>query len=56
MDEQEVVTTKEKLKRTVERETRQIIITNPDLASSIKIVKTASKATSVTTINAAGVT
>ncbi|MGI9897166.1 hypothetical protein ACKVMY_16520 [Vibrio natriegens] len=55
MNDYAVVNTKEELKRAVERDTRQIIITNPDLASNIKTVKTASKAALVTAIGAAGV-
>lgn len=55
MDDYAVVSTKGELKRAVERETRQIIITNPDLASNIRTVKTASKAALVTAIGAAGV-
>ncbi|ENM3919004.1 hypothetical protein DDN19_003328 [Vibrio cholerae] len=55
MNDYAVVSTKEELKRALERETRQIIITDPELASNIKAVKTASKAAFVTAIGAAGV-
>lgn len=55
MNDYAVVNTKEELKQAVERDTRQIIITNPSLASNIKTVKTASKAALVTAIGAAGV-
>jgi len=55
MDDYAVVNTKEELKRAVERETRQIIITNSDLASNIKTVKTASKAALGVAIGAAGI-
>lgn len=55
MSDYAVVSTKEELKRAVERETRQIIITDPKLASNIKTVKTASTAALATAIGAAGV-
>lgn len=55
MNDYAIVTTKEELERAIEQETRQIIITNPDLASNLKTVKTASKATLVVALGAAGV-
>jgi hypothetical protein len=54
MNDFAIVGTKEELKQAIEREAQQIIITNPDLASNIKNVKTASKAVLVTAIGAAG--
>lgn len=55
MEEYVVVNSKEELERAVERETRQIIITNPELAKNITIVKTLSTVAFAGVVGAAGV-
>lgn len=55
MNDYAVVSTKEELKRAVENKTKQIIITNADLASNIRTIKTASRAALGVAIAAVGV-
>lgn len=55
MNDYAVVHTKDELKRALEQEVQQIIITNPDLASNIRTVKTASKLALGAAIGGAGI-
>ncbi|SNY58528.1 hypothetical protein SAMN06297280_3428 [Arsukibacterium tuosuense] len=55
MNDYAVVSNKVELKRAIENKTKQIIVTNADLASNIKTVRAASKATLAIAITAAGV-
>ena len=50
-----VVTNKTELKNALEREVQKIIITNPDLASNVRILKSSSQAALIAALAAAGV-